>query len=172
MADENIIIEESESAKKGESTEFDPVQAINELKQNTVKKEEYNKVVDERNKYLKALIDGGNADLPGKAKEPVDVDELRKSLFGKDLSNLDYAKKSLELREAILEEKGVDIFAGKSRHYNPDDNDYAVAQKVADALQSCIDIADGDTEIFTRELMRITNESHLPTKNIDSRIRR
>lgn len=167
--EENIL--NNESANTGENAEFDPIQAINELKQNSVKKEEYEKVVAEKNKYLKALIDGEATDLPTQKKEPVDIDALRKDLFGKDLSNLDYAKKALALREAIIEKDGVDIFAGKSQHHNPDDDDYATAQKVADALQSCVEIADGDTEIFTRELMRITNDGISP-KNIDTRIRR
>ena len=36
------------SAEEGEATEFDPVQAINELKQNSVSREEYDKVVKEK----------------------------------------------------------------------------------------------------------------------------
>ena len=57
-------------------TDFDPVQAINELKQNSVSKEMYNKVVEEKNKYLKALIDG-NQVAEAQPKEPVDIDALR-----------------------------------------------------------------------------------------------
>lgn len=107
-------------------TEFDPVQAINELKQNSVSKEAYNKVVEEKNKYLKALIDG-NQIAEAQSKEPVDVDALRADLFGKDLSNLDFAKKSLELRDAIIDEEGVDIFVGTGSKLTPTQEDYEAA---------------------------------------------
>ena len=161
----------SESGQEGETTEteFDPVQAINELKQNTVSKEEYNKVKAEKDKYLKALIEGSQ--VADEKKEPVDIDELRKSLFTKDLDNLTFAKKALELRNELIEREGVDIFVGKGNKYAPDNSDYEAAQRVADAFQSCVDIADGDSEIFTRELMRITNDVAFQ-KNINPKIRR
>lgn len=151
-------------------TEFDPVQAINELKQNSVSKEAYNKVVEEKNKYLKALIDGSQV-AEAQPKEPVDLDALRKDLFGKDLSNLEYAKKALQLRNELIEKDGVDIFVGKGSKLAPDESDYVAAQKVADAFQSCIDVADGDSEIFTRELMRITKDV-APQNSINPKIRR
>lgn len=172
MNEENILTT-SESATNGTTTEteFDPVQAINELKQNSVSKEEYNKVVSEKNKYLKALIDG-NQIAEAQPKEPVDIDALRKDLFGgsKDLTNLEYAQKSLELRDALIERDGVDIFVGRGSKLTPTDDDYEAAQRVADAFKQCIDVAQGDSEIFTRELMRIT-EDVAPHK-INPKIRR
>lgn len=163
----------SVTSQEGETTEtdFDPVQAINELKQNSVSKEKYDKVVAEKNKYLKALIDG-NQIAEAQPKEPVDVDALRADLFGKDLSNLDYAKKALELREALIESDGVDIFVGKGNKLTPTQEDYEAAQKVADVFQSCIEVADGDSEIFTRELMRLTDDVAPLTNKINPKIKR
>ena len=172
MNEENILTT-SESATNGTTTEteFDPVQAINELKQNSVSKEEYNKVVSEKNKYLKALIDG-NQIAEAQPKEPVDIEALSKDLNGgsKDLTNLEYAQKSLELRDALIERDGVDIFVGRGSKLTPTDDDYEAAQRVADAFKQCIDVAQGDSEIFTRELMRIT-EDVAPHK-INPKIRR
>ena len=166
-----ILNSESANEVNTTETEFDPVQAINELKQNSVSKEDYNKVVAEKNKYLKALIDGNQVAEVSK-KEPVDIDGLRKELFGgeKDLTNLEYAKKALELRDAIIERDGVDIFVGRGSKLTPTDEDYEAAQRVADGFQQCIDVAQGDSEIFTRELMRIT-EDVAPHK-INPKIRR
>lgn len=167
------IIKNSESSQEGTNTEteFDPVQAINELKQNTVSKEEYNKLKAEKDKYLKALIEGSQ--VADEKKEPVDIKELRKALFNPDseLSNLNYARKALQLREAIIEQEGRDIFVGKGSKLTPTNEDYEAAQKVADVFQNCIDVADGNSEIFTRELMRVTNDVALPTK-INPKIRR
>ena len=105
-------------------------------------------------------------------KEPVDIDGLRKELFSgeKDLTNLEYAKKALELRNALIERDGVDIFVGRGSKLTPTDDDYEAAQRVADGFQQCIDVAQGDSEIFTRELMRIT-EDVAPHK-INPKIRR
>ena len=161
----------SDSSQEGNTTEteFDPIQAINELKQNTVSKEEYNKVKAEKDKYLKALIEGSQ--VADEKKEPVDVDALRKSLFTEDLDNLTFAKKALELRNELIDKEGIDIFVGKGNKYAPTQSDYEAAQRVADAFQSCVDVADGDSEIFTRELMRITNDV-APQININPKIRR
>ena len=161
----------SDSSQEGNTTEteFDPVQAINELKKNTVSKEEYNKVKAEKDKYLKALIEGSQ--VADEKKEPVDVDALRKSLFTEDLDNLTFAKKALELRDELIDKQGIDIFVGRGNKYAPTQTDYDAAQRVADAFQSCVDVADGDSEIFTRELMRITNDV-APQININPKIRR
>ena len=162
---------QSESAENGE--EFDPVQAINELKQNSVDKDEYAKVKAERDKYLKALIDGSQIaeNLP-KGEAP-DIDALRKELFDEnaDLSNLEYVTKALQLRNALIDAEGIDIFVGKGSKLTPTAEDYETAQKVADAFQSCIEVADGDSEIFTRELMRITKDV-APLARINPKIRR
>ena len=166
MEDEKEIEKKTEEPEK----EFDPVKEINELKQNSVSKEEYAKVVAEKNKYLKALIDGSQV-AGEKSDKTVNVKELRKDLFTKDLSNLEYAKKALELRNALIDSDGVDIFVGKGSKLTPDESDYNAAQRVADAFQQCIDIADGDSEIFTRELMRIT-EDVAPQSKINPKIRR
>lgn len=163
----------SVTSQQGDTTEteFDPVQAINELKQNSVSKEKYEQVVAEKNKYLKALIDG-NQVAEAAPKQPVDVDALRADLFGKDLSNLDFAKKTLELRDALIERDGVDIFVGKGSKLTPTQEDYEAAQRVADVFQNCIEVSDGDSEIFTRELMRLTDDVAPLTSKINPKIKR
>lgn len=161
----------SVTSNEGNSTEteFDPIEAIREIKENSVSRDEYLKLKAEKDKYLKALIEGSQVET--EKKEPVDVDQLRKDLFTTDLSALEYAKKSLQLRDAIIDRDGVDIFVANGEKISATDEDYEKAQKVADAFQSCIDIADGDSEIFTRELMRITKDI-APQNSINPKIRR
>ena len=163
--------EKSVTSNEGNSTEteFDPIEAIREIKENSVSRDEYLKLKAEKDKYLKALIEGSQVET--EKKEPVDVDQLRKDLFTTDLSALEYAKKSLQLRDAIIDRDGVDIFVANGEKISATDEDYEKAQKVADAFQSCIDIADGDSEIFTRELMRITKDI-APQNSINPKIRR
>ena len=90
MEEKDLLTSVTRQEGETTETEFDPIQAINELKQNSVSKEAYNKVVAEKNKYLKALIDGSQVEST-QPKQPVDLDAIRKDLFGKELSNLDFA---------------------------------------------------------------------------------
>lgn len=164
MKGDNNMSEEVKEVVTEEQEEFDPVKEIQELKANSVSKDDYDKVVAENKKYLKALIDGSQ--LPS-AAEPVDVDALRKDLFGgtQELDNLTYCKKALELRNALLEQEGVDVFVGSGSKLTPTEEDYAAAQRVADAMQTCIDAADGNSDVFTAHLMSMTNDVKIPRKN-------
>lgn len=159
MNDEN----KNTTTETSETSEaFDPIKEIENLKKNMISRAEYDKIVEERNKYAKALIEGTEApDTPAETPT-IDVKEIRKDLFSKDLTNLDFAEKALALRSKLIETKGIDIFVPSGAKISPTNEDYVAAQKVADGLQSCVEVADGDPEIFTRELMRITKDVALP----------
>lgn len=159
MNDEN----KNTTTETSETTEaFDPIKEIENLKKNMISRAEYDKIVEERNKYAKALIEGTEAPETPAETPTIDVKELRKDLFSKDLTNLDFAEKALALRSELIETKGIDIFVPSGAKISPTNEDYVAAQKVADGLQSCVEVADGDPEIFTRELMRITKDVALP----------
>ena len=153
-----------EEIKEQETTQedYDVVAEVNKIKETMIDKAAYDKIKAERDKYCKALVEGTKVD----DKQAMPIADLRNKLFNSELSNLEYAETALELREAILNDsKGnTDIFVGRGSKFQPDSNDFQKAQQVADAFQYCIDIADGDSDIFTRELMRITNDVNLPKK--------
>ena len=132
------------------------IEAIKEMKANSVEKAAYDKLKEENKQLLDALINGGQV-TQELQKEPVDIDSLRKRLFGGDaeLSNLDYMKTALELREALLDQGSPDPFLPYGQNIAPTDEDIRTADRVAEAIKSCIDYADGDSEIFTNELQRI-----------------
>mgnify|MGYP003305324290 CR=1 FL=1 len=58
--------------------------------------------------------------------------------------------------EAVLEETGVDIFVGNNHNSTPTKEAYESAQRVADTFKECIEIAQGDSGVFTAELNRRT----------------
>lgn len=132
------------------------IEAIKEMKANSVDKAAYDKLKEENKQLLDALINGGQV-TQELQKEPVDIDSLRKRLFGgeAELSNLDYMKTALELREALLDQGSPDPFLPYGQNIAPTDEDIRTADRVAEAIKSCIDYADGDSEIFTNELQRI-----------------
>lgn len=136
-------------------TETDYIAAIKELKDNTVSKEDYNKLKNENQKLLKSLVNGETITVE---KAAADVGELRKQLYDSDaeLSNLEYVTKSLELRDAIIAEGGHDPFLPWGKQIAPTTEDIEAANRVATVLKECVDYAEGDSEVFTNELMRYT----------------
>lgn len=151
MADE--ILEQT-----GTEQEPDYIDQIEQLRANSVSKAEYDKLKAEHNKAMNALINGGQMDT-GKA-EKVDKDALRKELYSQDngLSNLEYWQKTLTLRQAIIDDGGNDPFLPYGQKIAPTAEDMEAANRVAKAVQECIDYADGDSRIFTNELDRRTTD--------------
>ena len=146
-----------------ESTEQNYIDTIKKLKENSVEKDKYNKVIEENKQLLKALTESRPPEQ--KEEEPkVDIKKLRKELYenaGKGLTNLEFIEKTLQLRNALLED-GEDIFVKK----NATQQDYECAEKTATILQECVDFAKGDTNSFNAELQRRLEENKpLPQKN-------
>lgn len=154
MADEiNNSVSQQENVEQDTNNY---IEAIKEMKANSVDKAAYDKLKEENKQLLDALINGGQVTQEFQ-KEPVDIDSLRKRLFSgeAELSNLDYMKTALELREALLDQGSPDPFLPYGQNIAPTDEDIRTADRVAEAIKSCIDYADGDSEIFTNELQRI-----------------
>lgn len=137
------------------------IEAIKEMKAKSVSRDAYDKLMADNKALLDAMINGGNIELPQEpAPEPVDIQKLRNKLFSteNDLNNLEYAKTALEFRNAMIDQKGIDPFLPMGAKISPTAEDVQGAEKLATALQSCIDYADGDSQLFTQELMRITKK--------------
>lgn len=94
------------------------------------------------------------------------MDKLRAELFypKRELSNLEYVEKALELRDAVLEQEGTDIFVLGKHGQAPTQEAYDSAQRFADVVSNAIERADGSSEVFTAELMRHTNDTVLPRR--------
>lgn len=146
-----------EIIEQGTEQEPNYIEQIEQLRANSVSKEKYNKLVAEHNKAMNALINGGQ--LEQKPVEKRSAEEVRKELFnGDNLSNLRYAELALELRDAVIAEGGIDPFVPQGKKIKATREDYESAEMVADGLRRCIEYADGDSEVFTNELQRITDD--------------
>ena len=164
------MAEEKEISVTGtvEDNTQDYLAAIKELKQNSVDRSEYDKLRAENKKLIDAVVNG----QPGQ-EEPVvskhskeQIDELRNDLFNspKELNNLEYVTKAMELREALMENGEPDPFLPVGKQISPTRDDLEGAEKVAQVYKECIDYAEGDSEVFTNELMRRTRDVKLPRK--------
>lgn len=135
------------------------IEAIKEMKANTVDKEAYLKLKEENKQLLNSLVNG--EEIKGQEPEQKEsIEDLRSKLFGtkrKDLNNLDFVENALKLRGALMEAGETDPFVPTGSKIQPTDEDFAKAKKVADTLQECVDYADGDPDVFTDELKRRIN---------------
>lgn len=151
MENEKEILEQSNS---GEDTDY--IDAIQQLKENSVPKEQYGKLKEENKKLLNALTSGTQIESGSTALKKRSIDEVRAATFKEDQTNLEFWTNALELRSRTLEETGEDIFLPKGHNITSSDADISAATKVATVVQECIDYADGDSQIFTQELQRRT----------------
>ena len=164
------MAEEKEISVTGtvEDNTQDYLAAIKELKEKSVDRSEYDKLRAENKKLIDAVVNG----QPGQEEQVVSkhskeqIDELRNDLFNspKELSNLEYITKAMELREALMENGEPDPFLPVGKQISPTRDDIEGAEKVAQVYKECIEYAEGDSEVFTNELMRRTRDVKLPRK--------
>ena len=164
------MAEEKEISVTGtvEDNTQDYLAAIKELKENSVNRSEYEKLRAENKKLIDTVVNG----LPGQEEQVIvkhskeQIDDLRNELFNspRELNNLEYVTKAMELREALIENGEPDPFLPVGKQISPTRDDLEGAEKVAQVYRECIEYAEGDSEVFTNELMRRTRDVKVPRK--------
>ena len=164
------MLEEKEVSVTGtvEDNTQDYIAAIKELKEKSVDRSEYEKLRAENKKLIDTVVNG----LPGQEEQVVvkhskeQIDDLRNDLFNspRELNNLEFITKTMELREALMENGEPDPFLPVGKQISPTRDDIEGAEKVAQVYKECIEYAEGDSEVFTNELMRRTRDVKLPRK--------
>ena len=163
-----MIEEETSVTGTVEDNTQDYLAAIKELKEKSVDRSEYDKLRAENKKLIDAVVNGQSGQ-----EEPVftkhskeQIDDLRNELFNspRELNNLEYITKAMELREALMENGEPDPFLPVGKQISPTRDDLEGAEKVAQVYKECIEYAEGDSEVFTNELMRRTRDVKLPRK--------
>lgn len=150
MIDETIQNQEIEDNKQ------DYIAEIQNLRETTVPKDEYNRLREENKRLISSLAKGETIKQP--APKP-DINELRKRVFDNEhQSNLEYWGAVLELRDAVIDSGAPDPFLPQGHKVVPTTEDIECANRVATVVKECIDYADGDSQLFTNELMRRTVE--------------
>ena len=132
------------------------IDAINELKANSVDKAKYEKLKAENKQLLDTLVAGGSLEQKPIA-EKADIAAMRQDLFNnrRQLTNLDFVERMLELRNAVMEDGGDDPFLPFGVNTQRTQADYDAARKCAEMLQECVDAADHNPEIFNAQLKTI-----------------
>ena len=131
------------------------IDAIRDLKANTVSKDRYNKLMEENKNLLNSLVNGeAVATAAPSQSELPPIQDLVNEMRGKQLSDIEFVEKALEFRERVLEETGEDCFVSKGHNITPTQESYIAAQRTADIYRECLDYANGDNKVFMNELMR------------------
>lgn len=147
-------------------------QALREARENSVSKEEYERLQKENRDLVAQIINGEGSSGNGQENPPkeADIDAIKDKLYGpksSQLSNLEFWKLTLELRDAVIKRDGVDPFLPHGANIKPTDNDVERAQAVADVVSECIKEADGDSGVFTALLQsKINNDSQALTAHL------
>ena len=140
-----------------ESTDnaMDYIDALNQLKQNSVEREKYEALRAENKKLLDSIVNGQTIEQTV-VESPKNIQEMRNSLFNEENSNLDYITKALDLRDALIERGEPDPFLPYGKQIVPTEEDINAANRVAAVLKECVEYAEGDSAVFTNELQRRT----------------
>ena len=155
--------ENKKSEKKPEDTDNVALaKALKEARENSVSKEEYEKLKEENKKLVSEIINGEGGAGNGQTITPekADIKALREKLYGpksSELTNLEFWKNTLELRDAVIAQEGYDPFLPYGEKIKPTAQDMEKANNVATVIKECIDDSNGDSEIFTALLQSKTN---------------
>ena len=163
-----FLPEENENLVTVEDNTSDYIAQIKNLKENSVSKDDYNKLKADNKKLIDALASGAQLEDKVESKTSITekINNLRTKLFGKgdNLNNLEYCEAAVNLRDALIENGDRDPFLPFGHEVVATDSDYESANRVATVMRECIDYADGDPDIFTNELQRRTVDVVIPKK--------
>ena len=153
--------EKPSEEKPAQQSNVELAKALEETRANSVSKEKYEKLEEENRRLVSEIINGGGAGS-GQQNPPekADIPELREKLYGpksSELTNLEFWKNTLELRDAVIAQEGYDPFLPYGEKIKPTVQDMEKAANVAKVVQECIEEANGDSEIFTALLQSKTN---------------
>lgn len=140
-----------------EMTAKEYINQINNLRETTVSREEYERIKNDNKELAKALINGTGANIPGitKPEEKPDLDDLRKKLFTKKSKNdLEYFTNLLALRDGVMADGQPDPFLPINREFRATAQDEADAERIATQIKEAIEYADGDPAVFSNDLRR------------------
>lgn len=155
MNEQEILTQQTEETTNTFSENQQYIDAIRDLKANTVSKDRYNKLMEENKNLLNSLVNGESvaAAAPSQAELPP-IQDLVDEMRGKHLSDIEFVEKALEFRDRVLEETGEDCFVSKGHNIQLTQESYIAAQRTADIYRECLDYANGDNKVFMNELMR------------------
>lgn len=145
---------------------------INELKQNSVSKSQYDKLKAENKQLLDSLCNGTSFGQAQPQKVLRDYNEIGKELATADfLTAKEFLALSEEFREAMIQQKGVDpwMYKGSSDHVEYTQEDYDNLEAIEMFVDHMHTFDDADKEHYVAEINRLTPRISNKNNNLRKR---
>lgn len=143
----------SDEIKEVETMENDYLKVIEDLKANSVKKEEYDKMLEENRKLLNSIVNGQQIQVAEEEPE-IESSDFYRNQIDHAQTNLDYITAVCNYRDAVLKESGEDIFTLHKPGERVDEFELQAARDTADVFKQCIEDSEGDPKTFNALLQR------------------
>lgn len=143
MSEENI-----QQAVDESNADNDLVEALKQVKANSVSKDDYNKLRADNKKLIDALVSGEQLSQPQMPAQR-SVEELQKAIYEHKGTDLEMASDILELYDR-QKEMGNNLFISSTNNMSPSevqDAEYN-AETVANYLRDVIEKCEGDSNKF------------------------
>lgn len=150
---EDVVVEDGNTQ--------DYIAALKELKENTVSRDSYLKLKEENKKLINSLAAGETISMDA-APAKKDVSELMKTVVSDRATNLEVWTAALDLREQMIERGDKDPFLPTGHNIQATVDDIASVERVVEGITNCIDIADGNADVFNAELQRLMVDPVIP----------
>lgn len=159
----NNTINENEN-EQNESQKY--IEAMAQLKANSVSKEKYEKLEQENQQLINALKEGSQIEMVSDEEKP-SLKELAEVISDEnfEVTNMEGWSKALEFRKAAIEAGMRDPFLPNSRDYAYNEADGARAQLIADTLENIISQANGNPDVFNALCKQYIKDDRI-TQNI------
>lgn len=168
--EENKVIEQQDIQEKKEVTiNADELAKFNETH---VSKEEYDRIVAEKDSMVKAILEGQNLNVDNGSKDERDIKEYIEAVNKEGQTNLEYWENVLAYRDKVIAEGGIDPFVPNGQKIKPTDEDFAAAEKVANAMKDMVKRADGNPVIFNGLYQKEVQEVSIPKVTSNNKPRR
>ena len=148
--------------KEAETTIGELAKALKEQKENSVSKEDYEKLKAENTELMRSIIDGSPHSGRNEPEEkPADLHKLAADLREGGIGNLEYCKRALKFRDEYMKKYERDPFAPNNDKMTEEDEEKA--RNVAEVMKECMEQADGSETMFNALLMERTKNDSAST---------
>lgn len=141
-------MEKEQEVVKEENTVNISAEELAKFKETHVSKEEYDKVVKEKNDLVTSILNGEKQQIEVVEEDTRTLEELAQAVNKEDQTNLGYWQNVLAYREKAIKEKGVDPFLPNGFKVSATDEDIEKAEKVANGIASMIERSNGNPNVF------------------------
>jgi len=143
-----------EQQPQNQNEDQDYIDAINEIKANSVSKDKYDRILAENKKLLKSLTKGEGMEVPAPKKPS--IKEAVAPLADRDnqMLSLEFAEQSLAFRQAVMDAGHRDPWLPQGPNAVITQEHYDNAKNMEQVFKHCIEVAQGDSAVFTNEFNR------------------